>query len=611
MSRSPQIDWIHLSAVGLLVLAAAGAYAGHEASGALGLRGGLPDAAYVPLTGAMVGAALGVAAFFLALAARERRQAASQPASQLRWPSVDWRELHDPVATAAAAVMRPKALAVCGLCYSTGSCECPRCDFCGETGNPGCYASGARLNHGLHVSQAFLDRRDRLVSVGVSLVCSLCRSRRGCECPRCDVCGETGNLACYSSAGRVNHGLNHWTGPGEERRTTTLPSIDWQQIHDPADAPKQRPQGGQWEEPSGLRARFIKLFQPPPPGPSSSKFIGPRLPMTLEMAAQQARNDDMPLRAPSGGRLTAAEYPGVLERQWHEWRQMFGGSGASLISSPILIAVLLAGTLALAVGGYAFGPRTLGFQGGSVAGTVSTFQALAPYLGLLAGLAAGLGASWWVMFRWSGGKNGGETGSRWDQVYAPARIAQVEYRDDAGRVVAEDAPDSRRYVVRRMNTHLQRAAFADRQEGVFVSGAKMSKEMSKEQRFRRGEIRLETTKDLSKLTRPQELYDARPLTGRWRGVSSVRWYVGLRNPIETGIAAREWDLSVDKSAWARRFIAATYGWWILLACIAGGIILVTIVLDAKSDSDQEAREVVDRTPRAVQQAPVKNAGGRR
>ena len=325
------------------------------------------------------------------------------------------------------------------------------------------------------------------------------------------------------------------------------------------------------------------------------------------MVAKRARNDDMPLRAPSGGRLTAAEYPDVLERQWHDWRQVFGGSGTNLMSRPVLIAALLAATLALAVSGYMFGPFALGFQGEAVDGAVSTREMLAPYLGMLVGLALGVGASWWLLSWWSGGKDGGGTGSTWEQVYAPARITQVEYRDDSGRVMQEDAPDSRRYVVRRMNTHLLRAAFADRQEGVFVGGEKMSKE----QRFRRGEIRLETARDISKLTKPQELYDARPLTGRWRGVSSVRWYVGLRNPIETGIAARDWDLSADKSAWARRFIAATYGWWILLACVAGGIILLTIILDAKQGMDQEVPGVVDRTPKAAQQAPARDTGGGR
>ena len=587
----------------LVLLAGVGTYAGHEAAGPLGLGEGMPDPAYEPLTGAALGVALGFAALTgLALCVGHER--AVDLVAPVKIPGVDWQELHDPEAEIGPALGPPRLFVVCGMCYSTGSCECPRCEVCGLAGNPGCYASQGRVYHGLRISPEFRERRDRLASVGATLICSLCRSRSGCECPRCDVCGGAGNPACYASAGRVNHGLERRAGAGEDRPAPALPSVDWQEMHDPAGAPRQLPRGGQWKEPTALRAGLKKLFQPPPPGPGSSKFIGPRVPMTLEMAARRARNDDMPLRAPSGGRLTAAEYPGILERQWHEWQQMFGGSGAGLISRPILIAALAAGTLALALGDYIFGPLALGFRGGAVAGAGSMFQSLTPYLGLLAGLAAGSGASWWVLFERSGGKNGGETGSRWDQVYAKARVTQVQYRDDAGRVVAEEAPDSRRYVLRRMNTHLQRAAFANRQEGVFVSGEKVSKE----QRFRKGEIRLETTKDLSKLTNPQELYDARPLTGRWRGVSSVRWFVGLRNPIETGIAAREWDLSVDKSAWARRFIAATYGWWILLACVAAGIILVAIVLDAKKDMDQEVREVVDRTPRAAQAGPVRDAG---
>ena len=517
--------------------------------------------------------------------------------SRSRPQPVDWQALHDPEGADQAAPV----VVVCGLCCSVFQCECPRCDFCGQKGDPGCYVSAGRLNHGLEVPAAFLERQAR--SAGAAVLCGLCRSRRGCECPRCDVCGQAGNPACYASGGRANHGLKRRNGAAGDARTPVLPPVDWLEMHDPAGAPRERPPGAGWKEPSRLR----KLFQPPAPGPNSSKFIGPRLPVTLEMVAQRARNDDMPLRAPRGGRLTAAEYPDVLERQWHDWRQVFGGGGSNLMSRPVLIAALLAGTLVLAVAGYMFGPQALGFHGEAVDGADSMRRALVPYLGLLVGVALGVGASWWLLSMWSGGKGGGETGSRWEQVYAPARITQVEHRDDSGRVVKEDAPDSRRYVVRRMNTHLLRAAFADRQEGVFVGGEKMSRE----QRFRRGEIRLETGRDLSKLSKPQELYDARPLTGRWRGVSSVRWFVGLRNPIETGIAARDWDLSADKSAWARRFIAATYGWWILLACVAGGIILLAIILDAKQGMEQEAPGVVDRTPKAVQQAPARVGSGSR
>ena len=124
----------------------------------------------------------------------------------------------------------------------------------------------------------------------------------------------------------------------------------------------------QWEEPSGIAGWFSRRLKGSPPGPRSAKFIGPRMPLTLDMVAQRARNDDMPLRAKSGGRLTAAEYPEVLERQWQEWAEMFGDGRSLSIPQPVIMGALALLTLVLAVGGFIFGPMVLGFQGGAVAG---------------------------------------------------------------------------------------------------------------------------------------------------------------------------------------------------------------------------------------------------
>ena len=401
-----------------------------------------------------------------------------------------------------------------------------------------------------------------------------------------------------------------------------LPSIDWQDLHDPVEPPQSQwprqdwqqahdpaaqPPGEEgpalatrpkWKEPSRL-GRFL---QAPLPGPRSARFIGPRLPRTLEMVAQRARNDDMHLRAESGGRLTAAEYPEVLERQWDEWREMFGEGGGPSVSQPVIIIGLAVWTLFLLGLGYIFGPKVLGFQGGAVAGASTLSHTLAPFLGMGVGIGLSAFCAWWVLFKWAGGQ-GGERGSKWEQAYGTARITQVEYRDDSGRLVDEHAPDSRRYVVRRMNTNLKRLAFADRQEGIFVSG----KKMSKEQLFRKGEIRLETTKDLSKLTRSEELFDARPLTGLWMGVASVWWYTGLRNPIETGMAAREWEVE-GESGGAGRFFTSNIGWMTLLVCVVAGIIIFFAALDHRGEINAEVREIPDRTPKVMQELQPRTPG---
>ncbi len=582
----------------LALLGAGGGYVGYEEPWAFGLRPGSPDARYGPLVGAVAGICLGIAATLVVAVVRQRR---GRPAKTALQP-IDWQELHDPADSHASP-----AVVVCEMCRATSDCECPQCDVCGQKGDPGCYVSGNRVNHGLMMSPELLERRASLP--GAVLMCSLCRSRRGCECPRCDFCGQKGDPGCYVSGNRINHGLMRQPEPEDAAiPVPVLASADWLELHDPglqasheeepADAPVSK-----WEEPSKLQ----RLLQGPLPGPRSGNFIGPRMPMTLEMVAQRAQNDDQPLRAKSGGRLTATEYPEVLERQWREWTEMFGdGGGGGHLSRPVVIAGLALAALVLTGLGYAFGPLVLGgFQGGAVAGAKTTWQTLTPFAGAFGGLLLSAIAAWFVLVKKGAGKDESKVGSKYEQVYAPARITQVKYIDDSGREVEKDAPDARRYVVRRMITDLMRAPFAHRQEGIFVSGEKMSKD----QLFRQGEIRLETTKDLSKLTRPEELYDAGPLTGRWRGVSSLRWYVGLRNPIETGMAAREWEIEGESNGGAGRFFTSNAGFLALVIGVIGGIIFFFAALDHRGNLDQEVSELMDRTPRAVQEAQSRTPPG--
>ena len=576
------------------VLGAGGGYVGYAEPWLFGLRPDTPDVLYGPLAGVLSGTALGILTVILGLALRPR----SARPGQEELPTPDWQELYDPVD------LRPApSVVACGLCYAASECECPRCDVCGQKGDPGCYMAKGRLNHGLAFSPEVLERQASLA--GAVLMCGLCQSKRGCDCPRCDVCGQRGNPGCYVSGSRVNHGLRH--RPRAERVETerpapVLPSIDWLALHDPAGLPGPEEERAsapvsQWREPSKLQ----KLMQGALPGPRSGKFIGPRMPMTLEAVAQRAQTDDFPLRGKDGGRLSAAEYPEVLDRQWREWTEMFGerGGGGGHIPRPVFIGGLAIAAVLLVGLGYAFGPMFLGgVQGGVVAGAKSTWQTLMPFAGAALGLVMSAVLAWIVLAWMGAGKDEGKVASKYEQVYAPARITQVAYRNDSGREVDAGAPDARRYVLRRMITDLMRAPFANRQEGIFVSGEKMSRD----QLFRNGEIRLETTKDLSKLTKPQELYDAGPLSGRWRGVSSLRWYVALRNPIETGMAAREWEIEGESKGGAGRFFTSNAGFLVLAICLIGGTIMFFAALDHKDNLDHEAADLMDRTPKIAREA---------
>ena len=170
--------------------------------------------------------------------------------------------------------------------------------------------------------------------------------------------------------------------PAEDPYPSSIwPRPDWMELHDPAEASAPVEEASapapQWREPS----RIERLFQPPLSGPKSSRFIGPRLPRTLEMITMLARADDMPLRAAAGGLLTADEYPGVLERQWQDWQEMFGGSGRS-IPRPLIIAAMAAATLVLAGIGYVAGPLAAGVQSGAVAGAGGSMDSMAPWAGV-------------------------------------------------------------------------------------------------------------------------------------------------------------------------------------------------------------------------------------
>ena len=323
-----------------------------------------------------------------------------------------------------------------------------------------------------------------------------------------------------------------------------------------------------------------------------ARFIGPRLPLTLTTVAARARNDSWPLRGPKGGRLTAEGYPEVLLRQVEEFEEMFGSGGAGGLPRWLVYAGLAALALVLAGVGYVAAPMAMGVSSGAVAGAGSTTDTAAPYAGAVVGLLLGAGVAVWAVLasRRTDASTGGD--SDFEKVYARARITQVEYRDDAGQPVGPEEPAARRHVVRRMLTYLRREAFADRQQGVFVGAPGMSRD----KRFRNGDIRLETTKDLSRLVGPQDLYDAQPLSGRWRGMGSIRWYVALRDPIETGMYAREYDQDSDTNGAFRRALTKNYGLWVLLGCIVAGLLLFFATLEAGSEAEEG---LPDRTPAAA------------
>ena len=247
------------------------------------------------------------------------------------------------------------------------------------------------------------------------------------------------------------------------------------------------------------------------------------------------------------------------------------------------LAVLAAG---LGAAGWFIAPFAMGASSGVVEGAGGAAHPLAGPLGAVAGLMLAVLVGWFYLR--SKPTSAGSGGAIWQQVYAVARVTQVEYRNPAGRLVDENAVDAERVVVRRMRTWLMRMAFADRQEGVFVRGETPLLGNA----FLRGEIRLETTKDLSKITGPAGLYDGRPLTGRWMGVNSIRWFVALREPIVTGKETAEYDMVEDWEQSARRRLIGNYGFWML----AAGFVVGLLIFFNQLDVQEKEPEPVDRTP---------------
>ena len=337
------------------------------------------------------------------------------------------------------------------------------------------------------------------------------------------------------------------------------------------------------------------------------RLYGPAIPLTLKEIADRARADPMPLRGPDGGYYAADRHPAILARQLAEFEDAFGEADTAALPKWVVLTGLALLTLVLAGAGFFLLPMFLGLQGGVVQGAGGLAQGVGPWAGIAVGLIMGLGVSVWL-YRIQG-ISAQSNDIAWDTVYAPARITQVIFLDRLGNPVPEDSPGAKRIPVRRMRTHLKRAAFADRQE-VFVTasdgeGKKKGRD-SAQRRFRTGEIRLETTRDLTQVQRPNDLYDGKALTGRWRGVNSLRWFVALKYPLETGLVALQYQKNEDLRSAARRFFVSTYGWWVLLVCVIGGLVMFFTVLDYQEGGGAAAQEEVpDRT---ITVTPEQNPG---
>ena len=99
-------------------------------------------------------------------------------------------------------------------------------------------------------------------------------------------------------------------------------------------------------------------------------------------------------------------------------------------------------------------------------------------------------------------------------------------------------------------------------------------------------------KDLSKITGPAGLYDGRPLTGRWMGVNSIRWFVALREPIVTGKETAEYDNGGGLGTVRRRRLIGNYGFWML----AAGFVVGLLIFFNQLDVQEKEPEPVDRDP---------------
>ena len=306
--------------------------------------------------------------------------------------------------------------------------------------------------------------------------------------------------------------------------------------------------------------------------------------LPARVLADKARLDPIPLRDRGGGYYAAERHPDVLYRQYQllESFAPSGSAGGSLPRwIPVAIGLLLAVVLAFV--GWEVAPAILG--GGAVKGSGGLTQVVMPYVGLGVGALCGVGLGFLMMAIFGRAP----TGDMWPKVYARARISQVKYVDAESRDCDENDVGAVRVVVRRMRTWLMRMVFADRQEGIFVPTEDWKPGLDL---FREGDIRIETTADLSAISHPSELYSGRPLSGVWRGVNSVRWWVQLREPIEAGKETAIYDGGEEENR--NRRLIGNAGFWMLAAGILVGLVIFFNALDSSQEGERSAP--VDRTP---------------
>ena len=306
--------------------------------------------------------------------------------------------------------------------------------------------------------------------------------------------------------------------------------------------------------------------------------------LPARVLADKARRDPIPLRDRGGGYYAAERHPDVLYRQY-QLLESFAPSGAAGGSLPrwIPVAIGLLLAVVLAFVGWEVAPAILG--GGAVKGSGGLTQVVMPYVGLGVGALCGVGLGFLMLSIFGRAP----TGDMWPKVYARARISQVKYVDAESRPCDENDVGAVRVVVRRMRTWLMRMVFADRQEGIFVPTEDWKPGMDL---FREGDIRIETTADLSAISHPSELYSGRPLSGVWRGVNSVRWWVQLREPIEAGKETAIYDGGEEENR--NRRLIGNAGFWMLAAGILVGLVIFFNALDTSQEGQRSAP--VDRTP---------------
>ena len=348
-----------------------------------------------------------------------------------------------------------------------------------------------------------------------------------------------------------------------------------------------------------MKDRFRSLL-PAPSGP----FIGPPLTITAQVMADRARRDAMPLRAPRGGFYTAERHPDVLRRQYSDLLQFTSNPAGAPLPVVVVYGLLVLVTLGMALAGWFIAPYALGTSTGVVQGASGAANSALPVVGALVGAVVAVVSIWWFFLRNRGGTAFTTSGNAmWESVYSLARITQVAYRNPAGQDVEKGAVDAERVAVRRCRAWLMRMAFADRQEGVFVSNDIADTDRpasSLGDSFLRGAIRIETTNDLSQITHPSQLYDGVPLSGKWLGVNSTRWFVALREPIEVGKESAEYEASSDPAEAMRRRLVGNAGFWML----AAGFVVGLMILLNGGDTERPAPDPVDRTPGKTAEAVI-------